>query len=135
MADTISPERRSWNMSRIRSRDTEPERAVRTALRVAGYRYRLHVKSLPGKPDIVLARYRLAVFVHGCFWHGHVCWQAKPARSNRRYWGPKIAGNMARDRRNQRLLRRMGWSCHVVRECTVQSGIRRLLTKIGKLRT
>lgn len=127
MADTISKARRSWNMSRIRSEDTGPEVLVRKALTAAGHRYRLHRKDLPGKPDIVFPGLRLAVFVHGCFWHGHICREAKRPLSNTRYWGPKITANMARDARNARKLAALGWRRAVIRECAVEAGIRRLL--------
>jgi DNA mismatch endonuclease (patch repair protein) len=121
-------------MSRIRSTGSEPELKVRHVLSEAGFRYRLHAKDLPGKPDIVFRRLRLAVFVHGCFWHGHICREAKRPRSNLKYWSPKILGNMARDLRTSHRLRAAGWSCFVIRECSIETGLSRLLRKLASLR-
>jgi DNA mismatch endonuclease, patch repair protein len=119
-------------MARIRSEDTQPELAVRRALHAAGQRFRLHRRDLPGKPDIVLPRFRFAVFVHGCFWHGHGCGTRKAhvPKSNVGYWNPKIAGNIARDRLNQGRLRRLGWRCFVIWECQIEAGVSRLLRSI-----
>jgi DNA mismatch endonuclease (patch repair protein) len=121
------PESRSRNMAAIRSRDTKIELTVRKALHVAGFRFRLHRKDLPGKPDVILPGLRTAVFVHGCFWHGHVCKEARRPKSNLRYWNPKIEGNMARDRRVQAEIKARGWVAFVVRECTVERDTKRLL--------
>lgn len=118
MADRLSKELRSWNMSRIRSRDTAPELAVRSALHRLGYRFRLHRPDLPGRPDVVLPKYRLAVLVHGCFWHRHLaCIDCSNPKTRRRYWGPKLVGNQKRDVRTRRLLRRLGWKPIVIWEC------------------
>jgi DNA mismatch endonuclease (patch repair protein) len=117
MGDVFSREKRSEVMRGIRSKDTRPEMFVRRALHKAGYRYRLHRGDLPGKPDIVLPRLRVIVQVRGCFWHGHGCWLAHEPGSRRGYWLPKIEGNRARDRRNDRMLRKMGWAVLVVWEC------------------
>lgn len=125
---------RSRNMAAIRSRDTKPEMFVRTRVHKAGYRFRLNVKDLPGTPDLVFPRLRLAVFVHGCFWHGHVCKEAKPAKSNASYWSPKIAGNMKRDRRSANRLRRCGWTVAIIRECDLERGVNRLLGKLSYLK-
>src|SRR5882762_427365 len=98
MADKISSKRRSWNMSRIRSRDTNPEFAVRRALANLKYKYRLHRTDLPGKPDIVLPKYRIAIFVHGCFWHQHSgCRKAVIPQTNADYWSAKLKRNAMRD--------------------------------------
>jgi len=118
MADKLSATRRSWNMSRIRSRDTTPELAVRRALRELGYRYRLHRRDLPGKPDIAISKYRIAFFVHGCFWHQHTgCIDCSRPKTNMKYWRPKLLGNLQRDQKNRRSLRRAGWIPIVIWEC------------------
>lgn len=118
MTDRLSRERRSWNMSRIRDRDTEPERLVRSALHRAGYRFRLHCRDLPGRPDIVLPRYRTVVFVHGCFWHRHCgCRLAYAPKSRTAFWQAKFRSNVERDRRNARELRLLGWKVVTVWEC------------------
>lgn len=123
-------EARSRNMAAIRSRDTKPELFVRRAAHAAGYRYRLHHRGLPGKPDLVFPKYRLAVFVHGCFWHGHVCREARAPKSNLSYWLPKIRRNMSRDRASARRLRRSGWHVVTIRECQLESGVARLLNRL-----
>ena len=110
MTDRLSPEARSRLMSRIRSRDTGPERAVRSILHGLGFRFRLHRRDLPGTPDIVLPGRGMVVFVHGCFWHGHRCKVGKMPKSRIDYWGPKIEANKARDKRKSAKLRRLGWS-------------------------
>lgn len=116
--DRISSEHRSWNMSRIRSRDTKPEKLVRSLLHRLGYRFRLHRKDLPGKPDVVLPKYAAAVFVHGCFWHRHPgCRFAYTPKSRTRFWEEKFSGNVARDRRNRKELEGLGWTVLTVWEC------------------
>lgn len=120
MADVFTRAKRSEVMSGIRSKDTKPELAVRRTLHRLGYRFRLHAKNLPGRPDIVLRRYRTIVQVQGCFWHGHRCLKGRIPEVNRDYWQPKIAGNKARDKRNQRRLRAMGWRVRTVWECKVR---------------
>ena len=110
MADRLSRERRSWNMSRIRGKDTQPELTVRSTLHRAGYRFRLHRKDLPGRPDIVLPKYRTVILVHGCFWHRHKgCRFAYTPKSRTAFWNEKFSGNVERDRRSVRELRRHGW--------------------------
>src|ERR1051326_1581635 len=121
MADKLSVTRRSWNMSRIKSRDTNPELAVRRSLHRVGYRYRLHPNDLPGKPDLVLPKHRIVIFVHGCFWHQHSgCIDCSKPKTNAKYWGPKLSANLERDRKNRRLLRRLGWTPIVIWECQTQ---------------
>jgi len=117
--DNLSTSRRSENMRRIKSKGTEPEIAVRKALWTLGYRgYRIGTPDLPGKPDIVFNRRKLAIFVHGCFWHSHSCREGKrKPKSNRGYWLPKLESNKRRDRRVKRLLRRSGWKVVTVWEC------------------
>jgi len=98
MADRLDKEKRSWNMSRIRGKDTKPEIAVRKMLHAAGFRFRLHVKDLPGKPDIVLPKWKTVIFVHGCFWHRHEgCSRCTTPTSNNEYWVKKFEKNVERD--------------------------------------
>ena len=118
MADHLSPEKRSWNMRRIRSKDTSPELKVRSMLHQAGYRYRLNVTKMPGKPDIVLPRHRIVIFVNGCFWHRHMdCKYTTNPRSNEEYWQQKFEKTIERDKRIYDELRRDGWQVLVVWEC------------------
>jgi len=121
VTDKISRERRSANMRAIKSKNTAPELAVRSLAHSMGYRFRLHRKDLPGKPDLVFGPRKKVIFVHGCYWHGHGCRVGgKGAKSNRGYWGPKIAGNKARDKSRLAALRRAGWKPLVVWECEVR---------------
>ena len=120
MADKLSPEGRSALMSRIRSKDTQPELVVRRMLHALGYRYVLHDKRLPGKPDLAFPARRKVVFVHGCFWHGHSCGRGFRPSSNADFWATKIDCNKARDRRNVRAIRAQGWRVLTVWECTAQ---------------
>lgn len=107
-------------MSRIRGRDTKPEVAVRSVLHELGFRFRLHRKDLPGRPDIVLARHRAVMFVHGCFWHRHArCRFAYSPKSNIAFWSQKFRSNVIRDRRDRRRLRKLGWRVVVIWECEV----------------
>jgi DNA mismatch endonuclease (patch repair protein) len=116
--DRLAREHRSWNMSRIRGRDTQPELVVRSVLHRLGFRFRVHEQGLPGRPDIVLPRHRVVVFVHGCFWHRHRgCRFAYTPKSNGAFWSDKFEHNVARDSRNGRKLRRLGWRVVVVWEC------------------
>ena len=118
MTDVHSPAQRSFNMSRIRGRDTHPELVVRRILHAAGLRYRLHGKALPGKPDLVFASARAVVFVHGCFWHMHDCKYGKPApATNKTFWAEKRRGNVDRDLRNRAQLEHEGWKVFEVWEC------------------
>lgn len=119
--DTISKSRRSWNMSRIRGKDTSPEIAVRSTLHRLGFRFRLHVRDLPGRPDIVLPRFRTVVFVHGCFWHRHKrCRFAYTPKSRTAFWTAKFAENVARDIVSKKALESMGWRVLIVWECQVK---------------
>lgn len=119
--DIVSESQRSWNMSRIRARDTQPERTVRSALFKAGLRYRVDVHDLPGKPDIVLKRYRTVVFVHGCFWHRHPgCKLAYTPKSRNDFWEAKFEHNVERDREVETQLRQAGWRYLVIWECEVR---------------
>ena len=118
MVDHISEERRSWNMSRIRSKNTKPEIAVRKMLHQRGIRYRLHAKDLPGKPDLSNKKKKFTVFVNGCFWHQHEgCKRANIPKSNKDYWIPKLDKNVEKQRKNLALLNKMGFKTYVVWEC------------------
>ena len=120
--DRLSRGHRSWNMSRIKSRDTSPELKVRSVLHSSGYRFRLHRKDLPGKPDIVLPKYRTVIFVHGCFWHRHLdCKYAYTPKSNIEFWEKKFTANIQRDLRSKKLLQEQGWTVIVVWECQVNN--------------
>jgi DNA mismatch endonuclease (patch repair protein) len=121
VTDVFTPEKRSAVMRRVPGRDTTPERAVRKALTRLGARYRLHRKDLPGKPDVVLPGRRLALFVHGCFWHGHDCARgARVPKQNRDYWLGKVARNRARDARARDALAALGWRVETVWECDLK---------------
>ena len=118
MPDIVDPGTRSRMMSGIRGRDTQPELLVRRYLHAHGYRYRLHVRDLPGKPDIVLPRYVAVVFVHGCFWHHHPgCRFAYLPKSRQEFWEPKLRGNAERDAKHQSELECAGWRVFTVWEC------------------
>lgn len=118
--DRLSPERRSWLMSRIRGANTKPEIEVRSMLHRMGYRFRLHRRDLPGTPDIVLPGRGAVVFVHGCFWHGHVCKRTKMPKSRTAYWFEKIETNRRRDSRKRRGLKALGWKVVIVWECELK---------------
>ncbi len=118
MSDVLTPEQRKYNMSRIRYKDTRPEMIVRSEVHKMGFRYKLHNSALPGKPDLVLTRHQKIIFVHGCFWHMHTCKYGivKP-RTNAEFWENKRLGNVKRDRKNIRELKKNGWQVLVVWEC------------------
>lgn len=120
--DTISVAQRSALMSRIRSKNTKPELAVRSILHALGYRFRLHRPDLPGKPDIVLPRHKKIILVHGCFWHGHDCRLGSKPKSNSGYWLAKIARNRERDEQNLLSLREAGWVVLELWECEIRAG-------------
>jgi DNA mismatch endonuclease (patch repair protein) len=121
MADIYSKKRRSEIMAGITSRDTKPEVSVRRVLHRMGYRFRLHRKDLPGRPDIVLRKWRVVVLVHGCFWHGHDCCEGHLPKSNAAYWAPKLEKNQRRDIENAKLLASLGWKLIVIWECQTYS--------------
>jgi DNA mismatch endonuclease (patch repair protein) len=137
VADKISEAHRSWNMSRIRSRDTKPEIRVRAALHRAGFRFRLHRRDLPGRPDIVLPKYKTAIFVHGCFWHRHAgCKNATTPSTNREFWQRKFLQNQRRDLSNVEKLRELGWDVRVIWECEMASpGITALIRSLRRKAT
>lgn len=121
MADRVTPETRSRMMASIRSRDTKPELVVRRYLHRAGFRYRISPRNLPGRPDIVLRRHRVAVFVHGCFWHGHQgCRFARIPTTRTAFWADKISSNRVRDGAKEALLNQSDWRVAVVWECALK---------------
>ncbi len=116
--DTITPERRTWNMSRIRAKNTKPELRVRSLLHRMGFRFRLHRRDLPGNPDIVLPKHRTAILVNGCFWHRHQgCRFAYTPKSNQEFWQSKFEKNVERDLLKDEQLRQLGWQVTTVWEC------------------
>jgi DNA mismatch endonuclease (patch repair protein) len=118
MADTVSKEQRSRNMSLIKSTETKPEAFVRSVLHRLGFRFRKNVKTLPGKPDIVLPKYKTVIFVHGCFWHQHQgCRRSTIPKSNVDYWKPKLLRNTERDIQHKKALEDAGWQVFVIWEC------------------
>lgn len=136
LVDTFTRKRRSEIMGCIRSADTRPELVVRSLLHRAGFRFRLHDARLPGRPDIVLPRYKVAIYVHGCFWHGHKrCRDGRRPKSNTEYWNRKLDRNLARDARNARLVRRLGWKRIVIWECQLGKNrgavLERLIRKLN----
>lgn len=120
MADIFGKEQRSYIMSRVKSKDTKPEKTIRRLIWALGFRYRLHKKELPGTPDIVLSKMKKVIFVNGCFWHGHSCRTQMP-KSNSKFWLEKILKNKKRDKSNLRRLQRQGWSYLVIWECAINA--------------
>ena len=121
MADIVSPEKRSEMMRGIRSKDTKPEKTVRSWLHRKGYRFRINRKDLPGTPDIVLPKYNLAIFVHGCYWHRHEnCKLTSVPKSNVEFWEAKFAKNRERDERKLGECRKAGWQTHIIWECEIR---------------
>jgi DNA mismatch endonuclease (patch repair protein) len=118
--DTRTPTQRSRSMAAVQTRNTGPEWAVRRLLHANGYRYRLHAKALPGKPDIVFPGRKKAIFVHGCFWHGHGCPKGRAPKSKLGYWGPKLEANRLRDARDLDRLRALGWQAETVWQCEIR---------------
>lgn len=132
MADHLSKERRSWNMSRIKGRDTIPERKLRSCLHRLGFRFRIHEKKLPGKPDVVLPKYRTVIFVHGCFWHRHdSCKYAATPKSNESFWLEKFRGTLERDERNLNALKKLGWQVVIAWECEIKSNVDQVAQRIA----
>lgn len=134
--DTLSREKRSWNMSRIQSKNTQPEMAVRSLLHKMGYRFRVHSARLPGRPDIVLPKYKTVIFVHGCFWHRHPnCKYAYQPKSRQDFWEKKFRQNVERHESVYRQLQDMGWRVVVIWECEtvclqeLESSVSKLLPK------
>ena len=120
--DVFSKEKRSEIMRAVKSENTKPELQLRKALHRLGYRYRLNVKTLPGKPDIVFPKYRTVIFMHGCFWHGHNCKRgARIPKTNTDYWTEKVARNRLRDQKNAAALKKLGWRVVTIWECQLKT--------------
>lgn len=132
MADVHTKEQRSFNMSRIRNKNTRPEILVRSIVHRMGYRYALHRKDLPGHPDMVLTRHHKIIFVHGCFWHMHRCRYGRVVpKTNKKFWKIKREGNVDRDKRNLRKLRKEGWKVLVIWECHTRN-TKKLMNNLKK---
>jgi DNA mismatch endonuclease (patch repair protein) len=133
MVDIVSPDKRSALMSRIRNKDTLPEMRVRKGLWQSGLRYRLHVRELPGRPDLVLPRWNACVFVHGCFWHHHDgCQNFRLPRTRPRFWKDKLVGNKRRDIESIAALDAAGWRVAVVWECAVRADCDRIISMLAR---
>lgn len=134
MADIVDQKMRSRMMSGIRGKNTRPEVVIRQRLHARGIRFRLHRKDLPGSPDIVLPRYRAAVLVNGCFWHGHQCRLFKWPRTRPDFWSEKIIGNIRRDERKQAELKKLGWRVCILWECEIKSaGNEQILSVVDQI--
>ena len=132
MVDRLTPGQRSWNMSRIRSTNTKPEKIVRSILHSMGYRFRLHRRELPGEPDVVLPRYKTVIFIHGCFWHRHQgCKYKTTPKTNSEFWKQKFMSNVKRDQKNQRRLRETGWNVIALWQCELRD-VRNTALKLSK---
>lgn len=131
MCDPFTPAERSSIMARVHSTGTSPEMKVRRAVHAAGFRYRLHRSDLPGKPDLVFPKFKLAVFVHGCFWHWHGCKRSRMPQANNAYWQRKIGRNRERDREHCAALRDLGWDIVIVWECELARDIDSLIGLLG----
>lgn len=121
---------RSYNMSRIRARDTQPEILIRKGLHARGYRFRLHDKKLPGKPDMVLSRYKTVILIQGCFWHVHECYLFRWPATRREFWEQKLNQNQQRDIRNKSLLKQSGWRVIEIWECALKGRHKRELSEV-----
>lgn len=134
MADTITREKRSWNMSRIKAKDTSIEIRVRKWLYHHGYRYRKNVSTLPGKPDIVLKSYNTVIFIHGCFWHRHPnCKDATIPKTRTEFWQSKFAKNIANDKKNTQKLEEMGFRVLIIWECEINKHFDETVSKISRI--
>lgn len=133
MADIVSQDARSRMMSQIRCRNTKPEVLIRTALHRRGIRYRLHKIGMPGKPDIVLPKYKAVIFVHGCFWHCHKCHLFKWPQSNSVFWRKKLTGNRKRDGFKKSALRALGWRVFTLWECAIRGADAAQIQELAKV--
>ncbi len=132
--DSVSKEKRSWNMSRIKSENTKPEKKLRSWLFKEGYRYRLHKKELPGSPDIVLKKYKTVIFVNGCYWHRHEnCKLAYNPKSNIEFWQKKFKENVSRDKKNYKKIKQLGWKVIICWECQIKNNFDVVKEKIEKI--
>lgn len=133
MSDKLTPEKRSWNMSRIKGKDTKIEVEVRKYLFSKGYRFRKNDKRYPGKPDIVLPKYHVAIFVHGCFWHRHEgCKDATTPKTRTEFWLEKFDKNVKNDQIKQEKLRELGWKVIVIWECELKRSFQETMDKVEK---
>ena len=132
MTDQIDSRERSAIMAKVKSRDTRPELEVRRALHRAGHRFRLHRADLPGCPDLLFPRHKVALFVHGCFWHWHGCKRSRMPKSNTDYWTTKIERNVKRDAQARSALDNLGWKWRVIWECEIESGVQRISEEFGE---
>lgn len=132
MVDILTKEKRSWNMSRIKGKNTKPELLLRSLLHRNGFRFRLHDKKLPGKPDIVLPRYKTVIFVNGCFWHRHSgCKYAYTPKSRQEFWSKKFESTVKRDKEKEDKLRRKGWNVIVVWECELKRNGNDVISRVS----
>jgi len=134
MADILTPQKRSWNMSRIKGKNTKPEIVLRSLLHQAGFRFRIHGANLPGKPDIVLPRYKTVIFVNGCFWHRHKnCKYAYNPKSRQDFWQEKFARTVQRDYKQIQAVLECGWLPLVIWECEIKSNPVKTLTSVQNI--
>lgn len=132
--DIWSKEKRSQVMSKIRSKNTKPEKILRSALHQLGYRFRIHKKDLPGKPDIVFTKYNTVIFVHGCFWHYHEdCREGRIPDTNSEFWKKKLLKNIEKDKKQQEQCKKLGWKVLVVWECEVEKHLSDTIIKVKKI--
>lgn len=134
MVDKVTPAQRSSMMAAVKNKNTQPEITVRKRMFAAGFRYRLHVRKRSSTPDLIFPRYRVAVFVHGCFWHGHDCPRGKLPATNRKFWKNKISKNIERDSLAVKDLHGDGWKVVIVWSCQIEEGIKNLLALLEKRR-
>ncbi len=131
MTDRISKKKRSWNMSRIRSKDTKPEIKVRSYLFKLGFRFRKNVQKLPGKPDIVLPKYSTVIFINGCFWHHHQgCRYAYIPKTRTKFWLDKFSKNLENDKKNKVILQQLGWKVVVIWECMLKNDFNKTMSTV-----